>query len=60
MWNIICLMKINLIYRIILSIEFFFAVIGKVENKEIYFNIFYRMLKIGGILSLSELAGDPI
>jgi len=35
------------------------TVIGEIENKELYLNEFYRMLKPGGILSVSELAGDP-
>ncbi|MBK8944794.1 MAG: methyltransferase domain-containing protein [Ignavibacteriae bacterium] len=35
------------------------TVIGEVENKEVYFSEFYRMLKPKGILSISELAGDP-
>jgi ubiquinone/menaquinone biosynthesis C-methylase UbiE len=38
---------------------FLVTVIGEVENKEIYFTEFYRMLKFGGILSISEIAGDP-
>jgi ubiquinone/menaquinone biosynthesis C-methylase UbiE len=35
------------------------TVIGEVENKEEYIKAFYRMLKSNGILSISELAGDP-
>lgn len=35
------------------------TVIGEVENKEEYVQEFYRILKKGGILSISELAGDP-
>ncbi|MFZ1291288.1 MAG: methyltransferase domain-containing protein [Melioribacteraceae bacterium] len=38
---------------------FLVTVIGEVENKELYFSEFYRMLKEDGILSISELAGDP-
>ncbi|MGM5631590.1 methyltransferase domain-containing protein [Apibacter raozihei] len=35
------------------------TVIGEVENKDSYCKEFYRMLKKGGILSISEQAGDP-
>jgi ubiquinone/menaquinone biosynthesis C-methylase UbiE len=35
------------------------TVLGEVENKDVYMNEFYRMLKPGGILSFSEQAGDP-
>lgn len=35
------------------------TVIGEVENKDTYCKEFYRMLKTGGILSISEQAGDP-
>jgi len=35
------------------------TVIGEVENKDDYFKEFYRMLKPDGILSITELAGDP-
>jgi len=35
------------------------AVLGEVENKEAYIREFSRMLKKGGIVSVSELAGDP-
>ncbi len=38
---------------------FMVTVIGEIKNKEIYMNEFYRILKAGGILSISELAGDP-
>ena len=38
---------------------FMVTVIGEVENKEKYVREFYRMLKPGGILSVSEMAGDP-
>lgn len=38
---------------------FLVAVVGEVENKTEYFNEFFRMLKTGGILSVSELGGDP-
>jgi len=38
---------------------FMVTVIGEVENKERYLQEFYRILKPGGILSISELAGDP-
>jgi len=35
------------------------TVIGEVENKEEYMGELYRILKKDGILSISELAGDP-
>ncbi len=35
------------------------TVIGEVENKDEYIKEFYRMLKPNGILSITELAGDP-
>lgn len=35
------------------------TVIGEVENKDDYMQEFHRILKKGGILSISELAGDP-
>jgi ubiquinone/menaquinone biosynthesis C-methylase UbiE len=35
------------------------TVIGEVENKEVYIKEIYRILKKGGILSISELAVDP-
>ena len=38
---------------------FMVAVFGEVEHKTLYMTEFYRLLKKGGILSLSELAGDP-
>jgi len=38
---------------------FMVTVIGEVENKEAYLQEFYRILKPGGLLSISELAGDP-
>ncbi|MBK6346511.1 MAG: class I SAM-dependent methyltransferase [Bacteroidales bacterium] len=38
---------------------FMVTVIGEVENKDIYMSEFYRILKPGGILSVTELAGDP-
>lgn len=38
---------------------FLVTVIGEVENKKLYFQEFYRILKPEGILSISELAGDP-
>ncbi|WP_028580209.1 class I SAM-dependent methyltransferase [Desulfogranum japonicum] len=34
-------------------------IIGEVEHKFIYFNEIYRVLKENGILSITELAGDP-
>jgi ubiquinone/menaquinone biosynthesis C-methylase UbiE len=38
---------------------FMVAVLGEVENKVPYMMEFHRLLKLGGILSISELAGDP-
>lgn len=38
---------------------FMVTVLGEVENKDGYIAEFYRMLKPGGILSISEQAGDP-
>ena len=38
---------------------FLISVLGEVTNKDIYLSEFYRMLKQNGILSISELAGDP-
>jgi ubiquinone/menaquinone biosynthesis C-methylase UbiE len=38
---------------------FMVTVIGEVEHKEEYMQELYRILKKGGILSISELAGDP-
>lgn len=38
---------------------FMVTVIGEVKNKNQYFREFHRILKKGGILSISELAGDP-
>ena len=35
------------------------TVIGEVENKDAYMEEFFRILKPGGVLSISELAGDP-
>lgn len=35
------------------------TVIGEVENKDDYIREFFRLLKKDGILSISELAGDP-
>jgi ubiquinone/menaquinone biosynthesis C-methylase UbiE len=38
---------------------FMVAVLGEVENQISYMAEFHRLLKHGGILSISELAGDP-
>ena len=38
---------------------FMVAVLGEVENKTAYMTEFHRLMKRGGILSISELAGDP-
>lgn len=41
------------------DIVFMVTVLGEVENKEIYLNELHRTLKQTGIVSVSELAGDP-
>lgn len=41
------------------DIIFLVTVIGEVENKEAYISEFNRMLKPNGIISITELAGDP-
>lgn len=41
------------------DIIYMVTVIGEVENKDEYIKEFYRMLNPNGILSISELAGDP-
>jgi ubiquinone/menaquinone biosynthesis C-methylase UbiE len=38
---------------------FLVTVLGEVENRSAYLGEFRRILKPGGILSVSELAGDP-
>ncbi|MBN1634376.1 MAG: methyltransferase domain-containing protein [Ignavibacteria bacterium] len=38
---------------------FMVTVIGEVENKNEYLEEFFRIMKKGGILSISEQAGDP-
>lgn len=38
---------------------FMVTVLGEVENRNQYLAEFYRMLKPGGMLSVSEQAGDP-
>ena len=38
---------------------FLVSVLGEVGNKENYLHEFYRILKYDGILSISELPGDP-
>jgi ubiquinone/menaquinone biosynthesis C-methylase UbiE len=38
---------------------FMVTVLGEVENQDGYMQEFHRMLKPGGILSVSEQAGDP-
>ena len=38
---------------------FMVAVLGEVENQASYMTEFHRLLKRGGILSISELVGDP-
>lgn len=43
--------KFDLIYMV--------TVLGEVENKEQYIREFFRMLRPGGVLSISEQAGDP-
>lgn len=41
------------------DVIFLITVIGEVENKDVYIKEFHRLLKDGGLLSLSELKGDP-
>ncbi len=41
------------------DVIFLVTVLGEVENKDAYIKEFYRMLKRDGIVSISELAGDP-
>jgi ubiquinone/menaquinone biosynthesis C-methylase UbiE len=41
------------------DVIFLVTVIGEVQNKEVYIKEFCRLLKKGGILSISELRGDP-
>ncbi|WP_136800019.1 class I SAM-dependent methyltransferase [Desulfosediminicola ganghwensis] len=38
---------------------FMVTVLGEVDNKDTYLKEIYRVLKEGGILSISELVGDP-
>jgi ubiquinone/menaquinone biosynthesis C-methylase UbiE len=38
---------------------FMVAALGEIENRSAYLKEFYRMLKPDGILSVTELAGDP-
>lgn len=38
---------------------FLVTVLGEIETPELYLSEFYRMMKPGGILSISEQAGDP-
>ena len=38
---------------------FMVTVIGEIENKENYLREIHRVLKNDGLLSISELAGDP-
>ena len=41
------------------DIIFLVTVIGEIENKDTYIKEFFRLLKKGGLLSISELKGDP-
>jgi len=41
------------------DVVFLVTVLGEVANKQEYMAEFFRILKNGGILSISELAGDP-
>ncbi len=41
------------------DVIYMITVLGEVENKESYIKEFYRMLKPNGIVSISELMGDP-
>lgn len=43
--------KFDLIYMV--------TVLGEIENKEEYIKEFFRLLRPGGILSISEQGGDP-
>ena len=43
----------------IFDIIYMVTVIGEVENKDEYIQEFYRILKPNGVLSITELAGDP-
>jgi len=38
---------------------FMVTVIGEIENKNQYLKEIHRLLKVDGVLSISELAGDP-
>ena len=41
------------------DVIFLVAVLGEIENKEDYIKEFHRILKPGGLLSISELPADP-
>lgn len=41
------------------DVIFLVTVIGEIENKNVYIKEFHRLLKEGGLLSISELKGDP-
>ena len=41
------------------DVIFLVTVLGEVENKEAYIKEFARMLKSDGVVSVTELAGDP-
>ncbi len=41
------------------DIIFLVTVMGEIENKNAYIKEFHRLLKKGGLLSISELKGDP-
>lgn len=43
----------------IFDVIFMVTVLGEIENQDKYLSEFYRMLKSGGIISISEQAGDP-
>jgi ubiquinone/menaquinone biosynthesis C-methylase UbiE len=41
------------------DVIFMVTVIGEIENREMYVKEFCRLLRKGGLLSISELRGDP-
>jgi ubiquinone/menaquinone biosynthesis C-methylase UbiE len=41
------------------DVIFLVTVLGEIENKKEYIREFYRILKPNGLLSISELSGDP-
>lgn len=41
------------------DIIFLVTVLGEIEKRELFLNEMYRVLKVGGIISISEQRGDP-